>query len=147
MPASGSSRRYAPCRQEVDAGPGVRALKAERSGPSRPSRAGMKILVLGCKDYPAFVTPWVHSGGMEVYTERMVRSLTDRARFTLYTAGGHSDEAGRVVALGAARGLRSQPLSLMLRSWRAVRAVAREFDLLHPQTPPAGAAVRMAWRR
>jgi glycosyltransferase involved in cell wall biosynthesis len=107
----------------------------------------MKILVLGCKDYPAFVTPWVHSGGMEVYTERMVRSLADRARFTLYTAGGHSDEAGRVVALGAARGLRSQPLSLMLRSWRAVRAVAREFDLLHPQTPLAGWAARMAWRR
>ena len=30
----------------------------------------MRILVLGCKDYPAFTTPSVHCGGMEVYAER-----------------------------------------------------------------------------
>src|SRR2546430_15769995 len=106
----------------------------------------MRILVLGCKDYPAYVTPWVNSGGMEVYTERMVRSLTDRARFTLYTAGGHSDEAGRGVALGAARGLRAQPLSLMLRSLRAGRGGAREFDLLHTPTPLARGGARTGWR-
>ena len=60
----------------------------------------MRILVLGCKEYPAFTTDWVHSGGMEVYTERMVRSLSSRARFALYTAAGASDADARVISLG-----------------------------------------------
>jgi len=97
----------------------------------------VRILVLGCKDYPAFATPWVHSGGMEVYTERMIHSLADRARFTVYTAGGRSDGDATVEVLGGATGLRTQPLSLLLRSWPRVRRSAREFDVLNPQTPLA----------
>jgi len=103
----------------------------------------VRILVLGCKDYPAFTTSWVHSGGMEVYAERMIRSLSDRARFTVYAAAGHSDDGASVERLGAARGLRTQPLSLALRSWPRVGRSAREFDLLNPQTPLAALA---AWR-
>lgn len=97
----------------------------------------MRVLVLGCKDYPAFATPWVHSGGMEVYAERMIRSLADRARFTVYAAGGRSDGAATVEALGGARGLRTQPLSLLLRSWPRAGRFGREFDVLNPQTPLA----------
>lgn len=107
----------------------------------------MRILVLGCKDYPAFSTPWVHSGGMEVYTERMIRSLADRHRFSLLTAGGRSDEAAEVTALGASRGLRTQPLSLMLRSWARLRPSRPSFDLLNPQTPLSALAARMVKRR
>jgi glycosyltransferase involved in cell wall biosynthesis len=107
----------------------------------------VRILVLGCKDYPAFTTPWVHSGGMEVYTQRMIRSLADRARFTVYAAGGHSDEYAAVESLGAARGLRTQPLSLVMRSWQRLRGSAREFDLLNPQTPLAALAAMRASRR
>ncbi len=103
--------------------------------------------MVGCKDYPAFSTPWVHSGGMEVYTERMVRSLAGRAEFTLYTAAGASDAAARVVPLGAARGVRTQPLSLVLRSWRKCARGGGGFQLLNPQTPLAGLVARMAKRR
>lgn len=95
----------------------------------------MRVLVLGCKDYPAFATPWVHSGGMEVYAERMIRSLAGRHDFSLLTAGGTSDAAAHVVALGAARGLRTQPLSLAWRSWLRLRAARPLFDVLNPQTP------------
>ena len=107
----------------------------------------MRILVLGCKDYPAFTTPWVHSGGMEVYAERMIRSLAGRHDFSLLTAGGRSDEAGHVTALGAARGLRSQPLSLVLRSWARLRSARPEFDVLNPQTPLSALAARTVKRR
>jgi len=107
----------------------------------------MKVLVLGCKDYPAFTTPSVHSGGMEVYAERMIRSLSDRARFTLLTVGGVSDAAATVVPLGAANGLRSQPLTLMMRSWNHLRSARPQADLLNPQTPLAGLVARMAKRR
>jgi glycogen synthase len=107
----------------------------------------VRILVLGCKDYPAFTTPWVHSGGMEVYTERMVRSLATRALFTLYTAGGRSDDAARVIPLGGFGGLRTQPVSLLLRSLTRLRSSGRDFDLLNPQTPLAALAARMAKRR
>ncbi len=107
----------------------------------------MKILVLGCKDYPAFTTPSVHSGGMEVYTERMIRSLAERARFTLLTVGGRSDSAATVVPLGATSGLRTQPLTLMARSWSHVRSARPDADLLNPQTPLAGLVARMAKRR
>lgn len=107
----------------------------------------MRVLILGCKDYPAFSTSWVHSGGMEVYTERMVRSLAGRADFTLYTVAGHSDRDARVEALGAARGLRTQPVTLMLRSWRRARQARPEFDLLNAQTPLAGLVARMVRRR
>src|SRR5437868_13946069 len=95
-----------------------RRSRAARGIHRRGARAirAMRILVLGCKDYPAFATPWVHSGGMEVYTERMVRSLAGRAEFTLYTAGGQSDDAARVTALGARGGLRPPPRPLLVRS-------------------------------
>ena len=107
----------------------------------------MNVLILGCKDYPAFTTPWVHSGGMEVYAERMVRSLSDRAKFTILAAGGRSDDAAAVVPLGAARGLRTQPVTLMLRSWRHVARSAAGFDVINAQTPLAGLVARMARRR
>jgi glycosyltransferase involved in cell wall biosynthesis len=107
----------------------------------------LDVLILGCKDYPAFSTPRVHSGGMEVYTERMVRSLADRARFTLYTAGGASDGAATVVPLGAARGLRSQPVSLMIKSRARLRGGRPPFALLNPQTPLAALAAREVKRR
>jgi len=106
----------------------------------------VRILVLGCKDYPAFTTPWVHAGGMEVYTERMIRSLADRARFTIYAAGGRSDGAAIVEALGAGRGLRTQPLSLVVKSWARVRRSGRDFDLVNAQTPLAGLVARRAKR-
>ncbi len=107
----------------------------------------MKILVLGCKDYPAFSTPWVHSGGMEVYAERMIRSLADRHRFSLLTVGGASDRAADVVPLGGASGLRTQPISLTARSWRRLRASRPDADLLNPQTPLSALAARMVKRR
>ena len=107
----------------------------------------MRVLILGCKDYPAFATSWVHSGGMEVYTERMVRSLAARAEFTLYTAGGRSDDAARVLPLGGFAGLRTQPVSLLIRSLMRLRVDGRGFDLINPQTPLAALAARMAKRR
>lgn len=106
----------------------------------------MRVLILGCKDYPAFATPAVHSGGMEVYAERMIRSLADRARFTLLTVGGRSDDAATVRALGGARGLRTQPLSLLVRSLLALRS-RPDADVLNPQTPLAGLAAYWANRR
>jgi glycosyltransferase involved in cell wall biosynthesis len=106
----------------------------------------VRVLILGCKDYPAFATPAVHSGGMEVYAERMVRSLADRVRFTLLTVGGHSDEAATVRPLGGARGLRTQPVSLLARSLVALRS-RPDADVLNPQTPLAGLGAWWANRR
>jgi glycosyltransferase involved in cell wall biosynthesis len=83
---------------------------------------------------------------MEVYSERMIRSLADRARFTIYAAGGRSDGAARVEALGAWRGLRTQPLSLVAKSWARVRRSGRDFDLVNAQTPLAGLVARRAKR-
>lgn len=100
----------------------------------------MKILVTGCKDYPAFTTPWVYSGGMEVYVERMTRSLADRGKFTLMTAGGRSDSSARVISLGAARGHRTQPLSLLLRTLRRVLGARPDCDVINAQSPLSGLA-------
>ncbi|MEA2624323.1 MAG: teichuronic acid biosynthesis glycosyltransferase TuaC [Candidatus Binatota bacterium] len=107
----------------------------------------MRVLVLGVKNYPAFSRPWVHSGGMEVYAERMVRSLAGRARFTVYTADGDPDEAATVVRLGARRGLRTQPLSLAVRSWRRLRADGPVYDVCNPQSPLAAVSAWVAKRR
>ena len=106
----------------------------------------MKVWLLGCKDYPAFSTPWVHSGGMEVYAERMVRSLADRASFTFLSAAGRSDEAARVVPLGAARGLVTQPVTLLFRSLVALRA-RPDADVLNTQTPLSALAAWWVERR
>jgi len=107
----------------------------------------LRVLILGCKDYPAFRTSWVHSGGMEVYVERMIRSLAGRAEFTLLAAGGESDHAARVVPLGARRGLRTQPVSLLLRSLKKLVREGAPYDVLNPQTPLSALAARFAKRR
>lgn len=106
----------------------------------------MRVLVLGCKDYPAFSSPWVHSGGMEVYAERMIRSLADRVEFTLCTVDGRSDEAAQVQALGGARGLRTQPISLLFRTLARLRS-RPPADVLNPQTPLSAVAAWWVARR
>ncbi|HTL92576.1 MAG TPA: glycosyltransferase family 4 protein, partial [Steroidobacteraceae bacterium] len=76
-----------------------------------------------------------------------IHSLSSKYRFSLLTAGGRSDEHADVTALGAARGLRTQPLSLLLRSWARLWSTRPEFDVLNPQTPLSALAARMVKRK
>lgn len=84
---------------------------------------------------------------MEVYVERMIRSLAGRAEFTLFAAAGESDRAARVVSLGARRGLRTQPVSLLVRSLARLARDGAPYDVTNAQTPLSALAARFAKRR
>lgn len=112
--------------------------------PKRPGKP--HVLVLGCKNYPAFSSPRVISGGMEVYVGELVRLLKEKYDFTLLTAHAHSDAPEvRVVNVPIFGGFALQPISLCFFSfWTALGLVCcgRRIDLINAQTPLSGG---IAW--
>jgi len=50
------------------------------------------ILILGCKNYPAFSSKKVISGGMEVYVTEIINNLKHDFRFTVIAGYSYSDD-------------------------------------------------------
>ena len=100
------------------------------------------ILILGCKNYPAFSSPIVISGGMEVYVWELVKHLKDVFDFTIIA--GHSksdDESVKVISVPIFGGLVWQPISLVFFSFFICLGLIirrKKINLINAQTPLSG---------
>jgi len=100
------------------------------------------ILILGCKNYPAFSSNKVISGGMEVYVTELVKYLKNDFRFTVIAGYSHSDDPDvRVKSVPLVGKFAMQPISLSVYSffitiWNAI--IGNRYDLVNAQTPLSG---------
>ena len=100
------------------------------------------ILILGCKNYPAFSSKKVISGGMEVYVTEILGYLKKYFRFTVIAGYSTSDDVGvRVRSVPLIGKFALQPISLFFYSlfiaiWQDIRGT--RYDLVNAQTPLSG---------
>lgn len=99
------------------------------------------ILILGCKNYPAFCSRKVISGGMEVYVWDILRYLKDKYDFTVIAGYSQGDGRVEVISVPLVGGFALQPISLCVYSffialWLALSG--RKIDLVNAQTPLSG---------
>ena len=100
------------------------------------------ILILGCKNYPAFSSGRVISGGMEVYVTEIISYLKKDFRFTVIAGYSHSDDENvRVKSVPLIGEFALQPISLSFYSffialWQVIRGT--RYDLVNAQTPLSG---------
>ena len=100
------------------------------------------ILILGCKNYPAFSSKKVISGGMEVYVTEILGYLKKYFRFTVIAGYSTSDDVGvRVRSVPLIGKFALQPISLFFYSlfiaiWQVIRGT--RYDLVNAQTPLSG---------
>jgi glycosyltransferase involved in cell wall biosynthesis len=100
------------------------------------------ILILGCKNYPAFSSDKVISGGMEVYVSEIISYLKRDFRFTVIAGYSHSDDVEvRVISVPLIGKFALQPISLSFYSffialWQIIRGT--RYDLVNAQTPLSG---------
>lgn len=100
------------------------------------------ILILGCKNYPAFSSKKVISGGMEVYVTEILGYLKKYFRFTVIAGYPTSDDVGvRVRSVPLIGKFALQPISLFFYSlfiaiWQVIRGT--RYDLVNAQTPLSG---------
>ncbi len=98
------------------------------------------ILILGCKNYPAFSSQKVISSGMEVYVTELVKYLKAHFRITIITgdsAPSH-DEQVNVISVPIFGGHFFQPVSLLLFSFFPALQQRKKIDLINTQTPLSG---------
>lgn len=100
------------------------------------------ILILGCKNYPAFSSKKVISGGMEVYVTEILGYLKKYFRFTVIAGYSNSDDVDvRVRSVPLIGKFAFQPISLFFYSlfiaiWQVIRGT--RYDLVNAQTPLSG---------
>ena len=100
------------------------------------------ILVLGCKNYPAFSSKKVISGGMEVYVWELLKYLKNT--YNLSIIAGYSkgdDKSVKVISIPVFGGSALQPISLIFFSFFVVLGLIikkNKFDLINAQTPLSG---------
>jgi len=100
------------------------------------------ILILGCKNYPAFYSKKVISGGMEVYVTEIISYLKKDFRFTVIAGYSNSDDVDvRVRSVPLIGKFALQPISLSFYSffiaiWQVIRGT--RYDLVNAQTPLSG---------
>ncbi|MHC1733011.1 MAG: glycosyltransferase family 4 protein [Bacteroidales bacterium] len=100
------------------------------------------ILILGCKNYPAFSSRKVISGGMEVYVTEIINYLKKDFRFTVIAGYSYSDDVDvRVISVPLIGKFALQPISLTLFSffialWQVIKGT--RYDLVNAQTPLSG---------
>ena len=97
------------------------------------------ILITGCKDYPAFSSPRIVSGGMEVMVTEFSKHIPVGSRFTILA--GREDlprfeDMGQVVVhrLPIVGSGRMQPFSLFVASLIKVLSLHKDVDCCLPQT-------------
>lgn len=99
------------------------------------------ILILGCKNYPAFSSKKVISGGMEVYVLEILRHLKDTYDFTVISGYSQGDDKVKVISVPLVGGFALQPISLCLYSFFIALWIAlfgKKIDLINAQTPLSG---------
>jgi len=99
------------------------------------------ILILGCKNYPAFSSKKVISGGMEVYVLEILRHLKDTYNFTIISGYSRRDDKVKVISVPLVGGFALQPISLCLYSFIIALWIAlfgKKIDLINAQTPLSG---------
>jgi glycosyltransferase involved in cell wall biosynthesis len=100
------------------------------------------ILILGCKNYPAFSSDRVISGGMEVYVTEIVNYLKSDFRFTIIAGYSNSDDPDvKVISVPLIGKFALQPISLSVYSffiaiWKVITGT--RYDLVNAQTPLSG---------
>jgi len=100
------------------------------------------ILILGCKNYPAFSSRKVISGGMEVYVSEILNHLKHDFRFTIIAGYSHSDDIDvRVRSVPLIGKFALQPISLFFYSlfiaiWGVITGA--KYDMVNAQTPLSG---------
>lgn len=100
------------------------------------------ILILGCKNYPAFSSDKVISGGMEVYVTELVKYLRSDFRFTIIAGYSHADDPDvTVISVPLIGKFALQPISLTVYSvfiavWKVITGT--RYDLVNAQTPLSG---------
>lgn len=98
------------------------------------------ILILGCKNYPAFSSKKVISSGMEVYVTELVKYLKQYFRITLITADAlvSQDEQVHIINVPIFGGHFFQPVSLLFFSFFPALRERPKIDLINAQTPLSG---------
>jgi len=99
------------------------------------------VLILGCKNYPAFSSREVISGGMEVYVWDILRYLKGTYDFTVIAGYSKGDNKVKVISVPLVGGFALQPISLCVYSffiafWLAL--FGKKIDLVNAQTPLSG---------
>ena len=100
------------------------------------------VLVLGCKNYPAFSSNKVISGGMEVYVWELVKHLKEDFDFIIIAGYSKSDNASvKVISVPIFGGFAWQPISLLFFSFVVCLGLIirrMKIDLINAQTPLSG---------
>lgn len=100
------------------------------------------ILILGCKNYPAFSSKKVISGGMEVYVTEIINNLKHDFRFTVIAGYSYSDDVEvKVRSVPLIGKFALQPISLFFYSlfiavWGVITGA--KYDMVNAQTPLSG---------
>ena len=103
----------------------------------------MNILITGCKDYPAFSSKTIISGGMEVMVTEYAENLPEGYRFTILPGRRglpkfEENEKATVYRLPILGSTRLQPFSLCVGSIFKAIALHKKIDFCLPQSPLAG---------
>ena len=97
------------------------------------------ILILGCKNYPAFSSEKVISGGMEIYVWELVKYLKYNYNIILISGYSYSsDDSIKVISVPVIGGLLLQPISLFIATLFVCTSllIKREkIELINAQTP------------
>lgn len=100
------------------------------------------VLLIGSKNYPAFSSDKVISGGMEVYVTELVKYMKSDFRFTIVAGFSKSDDPGvRVRSVPLVGKSALQPILLFVQSffiafWGVV--TGKKYALVNAQTPLSG---------
>jgi len=99
------------------------------------------VLILGCKNYPAFSSQKVISGGMEVYVWDILRHMKGTYDFTVISGYSKGDDEVKVISVPLVGGFALQPITLCFYSfiiafWLAL--FGKKIDLINAQTPLSG---------
>ncbi|HHT9137258.1 MAG TPA: glycosyltransferase family 4 protein [Candidatus Wunengus sp. YC60] len=102
----------------------------------------IKLLILGCKDFPPFTNKKIISGGMEVYTYELVKKLSGKIDISIVKGHGKNKTNSdpfikNVKVYNVAIWGKSvlQPLSLTISSLFKTLKLIKHVDIINAQTP------------
>lgn len=99
------------------------------------------ILILGCKNYPAFSSKKIICGGMEIYAEELVKHLKKHYDITIISGGFKTkkdDDGVNVINVPLFGGAALQPVALLFFSFVHSFRLAGKTDLINAQSPLSG---------
>jgi glycosyltransferase involved in cell wall biosynthesis len=99
------------------------------------------ILIVGCKNYPAFSSKKIISGGMEVYVTELLEYLKPTYNFIVISGSSRSHESSvKVISVPLIGGFALQPISLLFYSSfiSLYLVLTRKIDLVNAQSPLSG---------